>query len=173
MEIGNSVAHVELYEAFAACPGGGNPAGVVLDAHAMSEHDMQAVAREVGVSETAFVTDGDGPHTYRIRYFSPKVEVPFCGHATIATAIALAEHRGVDEMVMLTPGRPCSGADRTPRRLPCRVYVRSSDDHHCARRRGRGSSDCIAMGAGGSRYAIPHCGGRCGFGPSRSRGRHP
>ncbi|MCK8675167.1 MULTISPECIES: PhzF family phenazine biosynthesis isomerase [unclassified Rhodococcus (in: high G+C Gram-positive bacteria)] len=109
------MARVELYEAFAVSAGGGNPAGVVLDARELSDREMLTVAREVGASETAFVTDGDAPHTYRIRYFSPEVEVPFCGHATIATAIALAEHHGDDEMVMLT------AAGRVPVRIDHRT----------------------------------------------------
>jgi PhzF family phenazine biosynthesis protein len=66
---------------------GGNPAGVVLDASRMTDAEMQAIATEVGYSETAFVV-GPGP---RVRYFSPLAEVPFCGHATIATAVALGD----------------------------------------------------------------------------------
>ncbi len=73
--------------AFTDTPAGGNPAGVVLDASALSDAEMQAIAAEVGYSETAFVT-GEGP---RVRYFSPDLEVPFCGHATIATAVALGD----------------------------------------------------------------------------------
>lgn len=69
--------------AFSDRPGGGNPAGVVLDAGGMTDAQMQALAAEIGYSETAFV---DGT---RVRYFSPAAEVSFCGHATIATAVAL------------------------------------------------------------------------------------
>jgi PhzF family phenazine biosynthesis protein len=50
---------------------------------------MLALAAEVGYSETAFVTGRPGPGEYRVRYFSPLAEVPFCGHATVATAVAL------------------------------------------------------------------------------------
>jgi PhzF family phenazine biosynthesis protein len=91
--------------AFAAKPGGGNPAGVVLDASALSDHEMQAIATEVAYPETAFVVDpgvdGDDRHV-RMRYFSPGAEVPFCGHATIATAVALAERRGVGRFTLET-----------------------------------------------------------------------
>lgn len=84
--------------AFAATPGGGNPAGVLLDARHLQDDDMQGIATEVGYAETAFLTEpaieGDRRHC-RIRYFSPLAEVPFCGHATIATAIALANRDGV------------------------------------------------------------------------------
>ncbi|MBF4511442.1 PhzF family phenazine biosynthesis protein [Plantibacter sp. VKM Ac-2885] len=91
--------------AFAAEPGGGNPAGVVLDASALTDAEMQAVATKVAYPETAFVVDpgvdGDDRHV-RMRYFSPGAEVPFCGHATIATAVALAERRGVGRFTLET-----------------------------------------------------------------------
>ena len=83
--------------AFPDGPDGGNPAGVVLDATALDVVDMQRIAAEVGYAETAFVVepavDGDD-RAVATRYFSPVAEVPFCGHATIATAVALAERRG-------------------------------------------------------------------------------
>jgi PhzF family phenazine biosynthesis protein len=64
----------------------GNPAGVVLDADDLNEVEMQAIARELNNSETAFVMRAQSPeHDLRIRYFSPRMEVPFCGHATIAS----------------------------------------------------------------------------------------
>lgn len=89
------------YAAFGAGPGGGNPAGVVLDAAGADEATMQAVAAEVGFSETAFIVgrDDDG---LRIRYFSPLAEVPFCGHATIATAVAYADRHGPGELLLHT-----------------------------------------------------------------------
>lgn len=63
----------------------GNPAGVVLDASGLSDDEMQRIALELGNSETAFLLPADGPdHDVRIRYFTPKTEVPLCGHATIA-----------------------------------------------------------------------------------------
>src|SRR4051812_20811554 len=79
------------YAAFTDDPSGGNPAGVVLDASGMSEEEMLAVAAEVGYSETAFVKHANGGGDYEVRYFSPVAEVAFCGHATIATAVALPE----------------------------------------------------------------------------------
>jgi PhzF family phenazine biosynthesis protein len=81
------------YAAFSSDPAGGNPAGVVLGATGASDAQMQAVAAEVGYSETAFLgrTDGD---RVAVRYFSPLAEVPFCGHATIASAVAYAERHG-------------------------------------------------------------------------------
>jgi PhzF family phenazine biosynthesis protein len=82
--------------AFTDDPRGGNPAGVVLDAAGLDAEDMQAIAARVGYSETAFV-DGDA-----VRYFSPAIEVPFCGHATIATAVALAHRDGPGERTLRT-----------------------------------------------------------------------
>jgi PhzF family phenazine biosynthesis protein len=80
--------------AFAAEPGGGNPAGVVLDATALDDAQMQRIAADLGHPETAFVGEREGRRV-AVRYFSPDDEVPFCGHATIATAVALAEVEGV------------------------------------------------------------------------------
>ncbi|MFI5697605.1 PhzF family phenazine biosynthesis protein [Kribbella sp. NPDC051586] len=88
------------YAAFTSDPAGGNPAGVVLDASGLDDVAMQAIATEVGYSETAFVTDG--ADVLPVRYFSPKAEVPFCGHATVATAVALAERSGPGEFVFST-----------------------------------------------------------------------
>ncbi|NEB02896.1 PhzF family phenazine biosynthesis isomerase [Streptomyces sp. SID13726] len=96
------------YTAFSDSPEGGNPAGVVLDATGLDDGDMLAVAAELGYSESAFLTappeDLDGPagRVFTIRYFSPKAEVPFCGHATVATAVALAERIGPGELVFAT-----------------------------------------------------------------------
>lgn len=86
---------VRRYAAFTTTPEGGNPAGVVLDAADLDDAVMQQVAADVGYSETAFVVAADpGQGRYRLRYFSPQAEVAFCGHATVATAIALAEQTG-------------------------------------------------------------------------------
>lgn len=92
------------YSAFAATPDGGNPAGVVLDAGGLSDERMLEIAAEVGYSETAFVVaqTADAPPRYRVRYWSPAAEVPFCGHATVATAVALAERDGAGDVVVDT-----------------------------------------------------------------------
>jgi PhzF family phenazine biosynthesis protein len=89
------------YSAFSSDPRGGNPAGVVLDAVGTSDAQMLAIAAQVGFSETAFVVPVDAT-TFDIRYFSPLAEVPFCGHATIATAVALAERRGTGRLTFNT-----------------------------------------------------------------------
>lgn len=71
---------------------GGNPAGVLIADTLPATADMARIAAEVGFSETAFAApEGDG---WRVRYFSPESEVPFCGHATIALGAALALRHG-------------------------------------------------------------------------------
>ncbi|MFL6631875.1 MAG: PhzF family phenazine biosynthesis protein [Massilia sp.] len=71
---------------------GGNPAGVWIGPALPPADEMQRLARAVGYSETAFAAqEGQG---WRVRYFSPASEVPFCGHATIALGAVLAEQEG-------------------------------------------------------------------------------
>ena len=86
--------HIALVDAFTNQAGSGNRAGVVLDATGLSEKQRQDAARAVGASETAFLFPGPkpsaGPDSLRspsmkLRYFTPTTEVPFCGHATVAT----------------------------------------------------------------------------------------
>ncbi|MEU0411957.1 PhzF family phenazine biosynthesis isomerase [Streptomyces griseorubiginosus] len=97
------------YTAFSSSPEGGNPAGVILDASGMDDEAMLAVAAELCYSESAFLTgppeglEGPEGRVFTIRYFSPKAEVPFCGHATVAAAVALAERIGPGELVFATP----------------------------------------------------------------------
>jgi PhzF family phenazine biosynthesis protein len=90
------------YAAFTDTPEGGNPAGVVLDASGLGDAEMQAIAADVGYSETAFVTAADGTDM-TVRYFSPLAEVPFCGHATIATGVAWGDRNGDGVLRMTTP----------------------------------------------------------------------
>lgn len=78
--------------AFAKVPGGGNPAGVVLQANGLSEVQMQKVAAIVGFSETAFVQKSDLAD-FQVRFFTPEGEVDLCGHATIAT-FSLMQQQG-------------------------------------------------------------------------------
>jgi PhzF family phenazine biosynthesis protein len=102
------------YAAFTDDPAGGNPAGIVLDARALDEQQMRAIAADVGYSETAFITGGTGD-TLRVRYFSPESEVPFCGHATIATAVAYAERNAAGELHLDTrAGRVDVRVEPTP-----------------------------------------------------------
>lgn len=96
------MADVLRYAAFTDDPHGGNPAGVVLDATGIDDVDRQRIAAEVGYSETAFLEPGvDRRHG--LRFFSPVGEVAFCGHATVATAVALAERDGAGDLSFSTP----------------------------------------------------------------------
>jgi PhzF family phenazine biosynthesis protein len=94
--------------AFSRDPDGGNPAGVVLDAEGLDDARMLAIAADLGYSETAFLTappeglGGEPGRAFTIRYFSPRAEVPFCGHATVATAVALGERIGTGDLVFAT-----------------------------------------------------------------------
>jgi PhzF family phenazine biosynthesis protein len=78
-------------------PRSGNPAGVVIGAEELSRADMLTVAADLGFSETAFLTEIT-PGSTRVRYFSPRDEIAFCGHATIASGVALAR-RGAEPIV--------------------------------------------------------------------------
>ncbi|MGC1303717.1 MAG: PhzF family phenazine biosynthesis protein [Caulobacteraceae bacterium] len=84
--------NIQRFAAFSDGDTGGNPAGVVIADAMPVAATMQAIAAEVGYSETVFaVPAGKG---WRVRYFAPEVEVPFCGHATIALGAALAQKVG-------------------------------------------------------------------------------
>ncbi len=112
-----ATSEVLRYTAFSDDPEGGNPAGIVLDATGLGDEEMLAIAADVGYSESAFLTAApsapsgeagsggasDAGRAYTIRYFSPKAEVPFCGHATVATAVALGERIGPGDLVFTTP----------------------------------------------------------------------
>lgn len=103
-------AEVLRYAAFTADGAGGNPAGVVLDAGSLSDAQMLAIAAAIGYSETAFVIPTDPDPT--LRFFSPVAEVAFCGHATIATAVALAGRTGPGVLRLRTPAGPVTVATR-------------------------------------------------------------
>lgn len=84
------MVHVYVMSAFSKDNKGGNKAGVVLNRLELTIGQKMEIAKEMGYSETAFVTDSDVAD-YKIEYFTPIDEVPLCGHATIAT-FALLYH---------------------------------------------------------------------------------
>src|ERR1700712_271922 len=92
------------YAAFTDDPAGGNRAGIVLDASGLDDASMQRIAADIGFSETAFLIP-TGPTTAAVRYFAPITEVPFCGHATIASAVARAERLRVGALPPAPPIR--------------------------------------------------------------------
>lgn len=82
------IKHVDT---FTRTPHEGNPAGVV-DGRNVSEREMQLIARELNLSETAFILPSSKQNVHvRIRAFTPTQEVPFCGHAMLAAFHSLAE----------------------------------------------------------------------------------
>lgn len=99
----SSTPEILRFAAFSTTADGGNPAGVVLDAAGLGAEQMQRIAAEVGYSETAFLAgDAGGEKPVPVRYFAPEGEVDFCGHATIATAVALGSRHGPGGYPLLT-----------------------------------------------------------------------
>jgi PhzF family phenazine biosynthesis protein len=90
--------------AFTLDPRGGNPAGVWIGDALPGPEVMLRIAAEVGYSETAFLAPDEAGQAgaYRVRYFSAAAEVPFCGHATIASGVALAEREGTGRFDLRT-----------------------------------------------------------------------
>jgi PhzF family phenazine biosynthesis protein len=82
---------IVVVDAFASRPFAGNPAAVCLLDRPREDGWMQAVAREMNHSETAFLHPEGVPDSYRLRWFTPRTEVDLCGHATLAAAHVLWE----------------------------------------------------------------------------------
>lgn len=82
--------------AFTNTPFSGNPAAVTLIDDWLDDSLMQAIAAQNNIAETAFLVR-KAPGHYKIRWFTPAVEVPLCGHATLASAFALKECFGETE----------------------------------------------------------------------------
>jgi PhzF family phenazine biosynthesis protein len=82
---------VHQVDAFTRTRFTGNPAGVVLEADGLTEAQMLAIARELHNADTAFILAPDGPdHDLRARFFTPRAEVGFVGHATVAAHYVLS-----------------------------------------------------------------------------------
>ncbi|MGE7988170.1 PhzF family phenazine biosynthesis protein [Lysinibacillus fusiformis] len=78
-------------DAFTTETFGGNPAGVIPNAENLTDEDMQKIANELNLSETAFLLPtSNADANYKIKYFTPTKEVDFCGHATLGTAWLMA-----------------------------------------------------------------------------------
>jgi PhzF family phenazine biosynthesis protein len=83
---------IHQVDAFTREPFTGNPTGVVLNADALSDAQMLAVARELNNAETAFILAADGAdHSVRARFFTPRTEIGFVGHATVAAQYVLSQ----------------------------------------------------------------------------------
>ncbi|MEA4849166.1 MAG: PhzF family phenazine biosynthesis protein [Clostridiaceae bacterium] len=86
---------IKQVDAFTSIPFGGNPAGVVTDAAALSDELKQKIAMEMNLSETAFVSPSKVAD-FKVQFFTPRFEVDLCGHATIGTFAALHEEGKLD-----------------------------------------------------------------------------
>jgi predicted PhzF superfamily epimerase YddE/YHI9 len=86
-------AELHVVDAFTDQPFAGNPAAVVLLPAPRSDTWMQAVAAELGYSDTAFTVRDGGGEPRSLRWFTPVTEVDLCGHATLATAHVLGGHQ--------------------------------------------------------------------------------
>ncbi|WMN12084.1 PhzF family phenazine biosynthesis protein [Marivirga salinae] len=87
----NTRIETYIVDSFTDKPFKGNPAGVCILNESILNEQMQLIAKELGVSETAFIIQIEGQKKYSIRYFSPKMEIPLCGHATLAASAVLFE----------------------------------------------------------------------------------
>ena len=79
----------KIVNAFTDSIDGGNPAGVVLNSPELTDKQMANITKQLNVSETAFVFPSNIAD-YKIKFFSPNIEVDLCGHATIATFFTMA-----------------------------------------------------------------------------------
>ena len=84
----------EVYDVFTDEVLAGNPLAIVHDADGLDDIAMQRIAREFNLSETVFVLPAkNSAHTAWARIFTPDYEMPFAGHPTVGTAVALAQNR--------------------------------------------------------------------------------
>jgi len=89
---------IHQIDAFTRTPFTGNPAGVVLNADGLDDVQMLAIARELNNADTAFILAADGAdHDLRARFFTPRTEAGFVGHATVAAHYVLSRRRGTTE----------------------------------------------------------------------------
>lgn len=85
-----------VYDVFTETPLAGNPLAIVTDCDGLDGVAMQAIAREFNLSESVFILPPDDPrHRARVRIFAPDYEMPFAGHPTVGSAVALAEQAGL------------------------------------------------------------------------------
>ena len=91
-----------VYDVFTDKRLAGNPLGVVFDGAGLTSEAMQAITRELNLSETVFVMQAVNPsHAASLRIFTPAYELPFAGHPTVGTAVAIAEQTRVQAEAVL------------------------------------------------------------------------
>lgn len=92
----------ETYDVFTADRFAGNPLAVIINAEGLTGEEMQTITREFNLAETSFVLPPeDLANTARVRIFTPGYEMPFAGHPTVGTAIAIARARGLSGALRL------------------------------------------------------------------------
>ncbi|MBN9038925.1 MAG: PhzF family phenazine biosynthesis protein, partial [Rhizobiales bacterium] len=92
----------QIYDVFTREPLAGNPLAIVHDCDGLDGKAMQRIAREFNLSESVFVLPPRQPgHAAAIRIFTPNFEMPFAGHPTVGSAVALAELRGTGDTAIL------------------------------------------------------------------------
>ncbi|WP_411816462.1 PhzF family phenazine biosynthesis protein [Hyphococcus sp. DH-69] len=97
-----SIYNFETWDVFTDRKFAGNQLAVVMDAEELSTEQMQTITREFNLAETAFVLPPKDPaHTARLRIFTPGYEMPFAGHPTIGSSIAIARARGLSGDIRL------------------------------------------------------------------------
>lgn len=97
-----TVYHYETWDVFTAKAFAGNQLAVIMNADDITTEQMQAITREFGYAESTFVmTPTDPAHTAKVRIFTPSYEMPFAGHPTVGTALAIARSRGLKDSVTL------------------------------------------------------------------------
>ncbi|MBX3580625.1 MAG: PhzF family phenazine biosynthesis protein [Rhizobiaceae bacterium] len=91
-----------VYDVFCETVLAGNPLAIVIDSEGLDTERMQAIAREFNLSETVFVMPARNPaHAAAIRIFMPRGELPFAGHPTVGTAVALAQANGSADSILV------------------------------------------------------------------------
>ena len=97
-----STRRYAVYDVFADQVLAGNPLAIVLDADGLSSDAMQKIAKEFNLSETVFVLPAQGAgHAAAMRIFTPASELPFAGHPTVGTAVALADRGQPTDLSLL------------------------------------------------------------------------
>ncbi|GAA1800262.1 PhzF family phenazine biosynthesis protein [Luedemannella flava] len=110
----------EIVDVFTDRPFTGNPLAVVFGAEGLATEQLQALAREFHLSETAFVLPPSDGATYRLRIFTPEVELPFAGHPSVGTAVTLSRRgwAGLDAASNAEVVQECGAG-----LLPIQVYA--------------------------------------------------
>jgi len=99
----NKSIETYIVDSFTDEPFKGNPAGVCLLDYGIIDDLMLTMAKELNFSETAFITKLENNNSYSIRFFSPKMEIPLCGHATLASSKVLFDKNPeIDELHFVT-----------------------------------------------------------------------